>query len=52
MLLQAFYIIVLPLVNSNWSYGLEMANLGQLWQFFEPCDLEIGRMTLKIGHLF
>ena len=29
-----------------------MANLGQIWRFLEPCDLEIWRMTLKtIGHL-
>ena len=29
------------------SYSLETPNLGQIRQFFEPCDLEIWRMTLK-----
>ena len=24
-----------------------MSNLGQIWQFLEPCDLEIWQMTLK-----
>ena len=24
-----------------------MPNLGQIWRFLEPCDLEIWRMTLK-----
>ena len=28
-------------------------NLGQIWRFLEPCELEIWRMTMKtIGHLF
>ena len=40
---QHFY----PLVNSNWSYSLETPNLGQIWRFLEPCDLEIWRMTFK-----
>ena len=53
MLLQALCIISYPLVDSNWSYSPEMPNLGQIRRFFEPCDLEIWRMTLKtIGHLF
>ena len=40
-------------MNSNWSYSPETANLGQIQQFLEPCDLEIWHMTLKtIGHLF
>ena len=47
MLLQAFCIISLPLVNSNWSYSQETPNLGQIRRFFELCDLEIWRMTLK-----
>ena len=47
MLLQALCIISLPLVNSNWSYSPETPNLGQIWRFLEPCDLEIWRMTLK-----
>ena len=34
-------------MNSNWSYSLETPNLGQIWRFLEPCDLEIWRMTLK-----
>ena len=34
-------------MNSNWSYSPESHNLGQIRQFFEPCDLEIWRMTLK-----
>ena len=34
-------------MNSNWRYSPETANLGQIRQFLEPCDLEIWRMTLK-----
>ena len=34
-------------MNSNWSYSPETPNLGQIQRFLEPCDLEIGRMTLK-----
>ena len=34
-------------MNSNWSYSPEAANLGKIRRFFEPCDLEIWRMTLK-----
>ena len=47
MLLQALCIISYPLVNSNWSYSPETPNLGQIWRFLEPCDLEIWRMTLQ-----
>ena len=47
MLLQALCIISYPLVKSNWSYSLEMPNLGLIRWFLEPCDLEIWRMTLK-----
>ena len=47
MLLQALCIIWYPLVNWNWSYSLETPNLGKIWRFFEPCDLEIWRMTLQ-----
>ena len=47
MLLQALCIISCPLVNSNWSYSPETANLGQIWRFLELCDLAIWRMTLK-----
>ena len=47
MLLQAFYIISQPLVNSNLSYSPETPNLGQIWRFLEPCDVEIWRMTLQ-----
>ena len=47
MLLQALCIISYPLVNSIWSYSPETPNLGQIWRFLEPCDLEIWRMTLK-----
>ena len=47
MLLRALCIISYPLVNSNWSYSPETANLGQIRWFLEPCDLEIWRMTLK-----
>ena len=46
MLLQALCSIS-PLVNSNWSYSPETPNLGQNQLFFEPCDLEIWRMTFK-----
>ena len=34
-------------MNSNWSYSPETPNLGQIWRFLEPCDLEIWQMTLK-----
>ena len=34
-------------MNSNWSYSPETPNLGQNRRFLEPCDLEIGWMTLK-----
>ena len=47
MLLQALCNISYPLVNSSWSYSPETANLGQIWRFLEPCDLEIWRMTLQ-----
>ena len=47
MLLQALCIISKPWVNSNWSYSPEMPNLGQNRRLFQPCDLEIRRMTLK-----
>ena len=32
---------------SNLSYSPETPNLGQIWRFLEPCDLEIWRMTLN-----
>ena len=32
---------------SNWSYSPETPNLGQIWRFLEPYDLEIWWMTLK-----
>ena len=32
---------------SNWSYSPETTNLGQIWRFLEPYDLEIWWMTLK-----
>ena len=47
VLLQALCIISKPSVMSNLSYSPETANLGQIWWFLEPCDLEIWRMTLK-----
>ena len=47
MLHQALCIISYPLVNSNWSYSPETPNLGKIWRFLEPCDLEIWRMTLQ-----
>ena len=34
-------------MNSNWSYSPETPNLGQIWRFLEPCELEIWRMTFK-----
>ena len=34
-------------MNSNLSYNLETPNLGQIRWFFELCNLEIWRMTLK-----
>ena len=33
-------------MNSNWRCCPETPNLGQIRRFLEPCDLEIGRMTL------
>ena len=33
---QALYIISKSWLNSNWSYSLEMLNLGQNWQFSCP----------------
>ena len=27
-------------MNSNWRYSPETPNLGQIWRFLEPCDLE------------
>ena len=47
MLLQALCSISYQLVNSNWSYSPETPNLGQIRHVFEPCDLEIWRMTFK-----
>ena len=47
MLLQALCSISYLLVNSNLSYSPETPNLGQIWRFLAPCDLEIWRMTLK-----
>ena len=32
---------------SNWSYSPETHNLGQNRRFFEPCDLDIWRMTFQ-----
>ena len=34
-------------MNLNWRYSRKTPNLGQIWRFLEPCDLEIWRMTLK-----
>ena len=34
-------------MNSNCSYRPKTPNLGQIWWFFEACDLAIWRMTLK-----
>ena len=34
-------------MNSNLSYSPETPNLGQIWQFLEPYDVEIWWMTLK-----
>ena len=47
MLLQALCSISYPLVNSNLSYSPETLNSRQNRRLFEPCDLEILRMTLK-----
>ena len=38
-------------MNSNWSYSPETPNLGQIWRFLEPCDLEIWRMTFNKANL-
>ena len=51
MLLQALCIISMPSVYSNWSYSLEVPNLGQNRWFFEPCDLKIWRMILNKANL-
>ena len=42
-----FWRLSYPLVILNLSYSPETPNLGQMRQYFEPCDLEIWRMTLK-----
>ena len=34
-------------MNSKLSYSPETPNLGQIWWFLEPCDLEIWGMTLQ-----
>ena len=34
-------------MSSNWSYCPETPNLGQIWRFLEPCDVEIRHMTLE-----
>ena len=47
ILFQALCIISYPSVNSKWSYSPETPDLGQNRVFFEPCDLEIWRMTLS-----
>ena len=44
---QAVSIISSSYVNSNWSYGPETPNLGQIWRFLEPYDVEIWGMTLQ-----
>ena len=46
MLLRALYIILYPLVDSDWSYSPETPNLGQNRRFFELCDLEIWPLSL------
>ena len=38
-------------MNSNRSYSPETPNLGQNRRFFEPCDLEIWRMTFNKANL-
>ena len=38
-------------MNSNWSYSPETPNLCQIQWFFEPCDLEIWRMTFNKANL-
>ena len=43
MLLQALCIISSPYLNSNWSYGSEMAKLS-----FDLCDLDLWPLTLSI----
>ena len=47
ILLYAFSIISKPLATSNLSYCPETLNSGQSQRVFNPCDLEISRMTLK-----
>ena len=47
MSLQTLCIISQPSVNSNRSYSPKTPNLGHIWQFLKPCDLEIWRMTLQ-----
>ena len=48
-----FYFKLCASFRSHWwiqtwvSYSPETPNLGQIWRFLEPCDLEIWRMTLK-----
>ena len=46
-----YYIKLCASFHTHWwfqiSVSLETLNSGQNWQFFEPCDLEILRMTLQ-----
>ena len=45
------YIKLCAAFHSHWWFQTgvspETPNLGQIWRFLEPCDLEIWRMTLK-----
>ena len=34
-------------MNSNFNYSPETPNLGQIWRFLEPYDVEIWQMTLQ-----
>ena len=38
-------------MNSNWSYRPETPNLGQIWRFLDPCDLDVWPWK-TIGHLY
>ena len=40
-------VILLKLDSNRQFFSREMPNLGQNGRFFEPCDLEIWRMTLR-----
>ena len=47
MLLPSFVQHFVAIGELKLGNSPETPNLGQIWRFLEPCDLEIWRMTLK-----